>query len=331
MKILVVDDDFTALSLIETALSAYGFSDVTSASSAAAAFQIIQDKTHHFDCFLLDYRMPEIDGAQLCAQIRLLRHYRSTPIIFVTAASDRSSINTAYSVGAVDYVSKPIDPQEIAIRVSIAEKLALEARAKSEKEPALGINRGRSGRFPHFEIEDPVPIFNVKGVTGRLALDNYIQAIAKSDPHDFAVSAIAINGYEKIHHTLSPAMAYAVISEFAKIISESLKRSEGLISYNGYGEFICVSKNTDLSENSGHARRINSRIARLRLASEDGESINASVSIGKSVQAPDCVGRTPAEIIEAALMSANSSDHIFRSPATTGGSLESCRSPFLNL
>lgn len=332
VRILVVDDDFTALSLIEAALSVYGFTDVTTASSAVAAMQIIREEPRPFDCFLLDYHMPDIDGTQLCAQIRLLRPYRSTPIIFVTALSDRSSINAAYSVGAVDYISKPIDPQEIAIRVSIAEKLALEAGQNSK--PARGLAAkpaNRKEKFPRFELEDPVPIFNVTGVISRMALDNYIHLIAQTDPSEFAVSAIAINEFEDIHESLSPAMAYAVVSEFAKTISESLKRSESLICYNGYGEFICVTKNTDLSENRGHARRINSRIARMNLVSEDEMPIIATVSIGKSVHPTEGEEVDPSTLIKEALTYADTPEHVFRSRAKAGASLASCTSPILNL
>jgi len=331
MRILVVDDDFIALSLIEAALAMYGFSNVTKASSAQDAVQLLKEAPNAFDCILLDYRMPDVDGAQLCVQIRRFPRYRSTPIIFVTAASDRSSINTVYSVGAIDYVSKPIDPQEIAIRVSIAEKLALEAQEKAKVGMKSSDAPNRSEPFPYFDIKDPVPIFHVNGVVGRIAMNNYIQAIGQGQHDDFAVSAIGINGFEDIHDSVSPAIAYAIISEIAKTISDSLKRNETLICYNGYGEFICVTKNTDLSENVGQARRINSRIARMKLATDDGTPLSATVSIGKAVSSHSYLKPEPEDMISEALSTAGIPDYVFRSTASAGAGLRECSSPLLNL
>ncbi|MDA5094640.1 response regulator [Aliiroseovarius sp. KMU-50] len=330
MKILVVDDDLTALSLLEAALNLYGFKHITLASSAREAFYAIKHAEQPFDCFLLDYRMPEVDGVDLCARLRAFPEYKATPIIFVTAASDRISVNTAYAVGAVDYVSKPIDPQEIGVRVSIAEKLVLEERERKKQDVPRRHSFEAEERFPNFTIEDPVPIFGLNRVISSVALENYLESQGDGCKND-VVSILAINEFDEIYRKASPAFAYAVLREVAKVIADSLERTAPLISYNGYGEFICISKKTSTMTSGGHTRQINSRLARLNMRFEDTTPCKPTVLIGKPAKHSLWTSSTPSKLIEKALEASEGQNSPFRSAANSMKNATNCSSPVLNI
>ncbi|MCI2399241.1 response regulator [Aliiroseovarius subalbicans] len=331
MKILVVDDDPTALALLEAALALYGFNNVTLKSTARDAMHAIKTAENPFECFLLDYRMPEIDGVGLCSTIHAMPEYRATPVIFVTAAKDRSSLNTAYAAGAVDYVFKPIDPQEIGVRVSIAEKLVLEER-ELKKQGARKIGQLDQGsKFPDFAIADPVPIFGVARVVSPYALENYLESRSNDRAQPSAVSALAINEFDEIFGKANPAFAFAVLQEVAKVIASSLERTSPLISYNGFGEFICASKKGDWASSNGHTRLINSRLARLDLRFADGSPCPVTVTLGKPASASIWSADKPVTLIEKALESDNGTGPAFRSAASSFQNLTACQSPALNL
>ena len=70
-----------------------------------------------FDLVLLDVMMPEIDGFEVCKEIKQDEKLSSIPIIFLTAKADADSIVKGFEVGGVDYITKPFHPSELLARV----------------------------------------------------------------------------------------------------------------------------------------------------------------------------------------------------------------------
>jgi putative two-component system response regulator len=66
---------------------------------------------------LLDLYMPEIDGFEFCSAVKSGMDSKDIPIVFITSASDSSSLSRAFGLGAVDYITKPISPLEVQARV----------------------------------------------------------------------------------------------------------------------------------------------------------------------------------------------------------------------
>ena len=139
MKILAVDDDELTLELLSESLSANGYNDLVTASSAKNALDLISalDSDHDgipgaFDVILLDIQMPGMNGVDLCGKIRALSKYKKTPILMLTSLSDRGSIDGAFSQGATDYISKPFDAIELGARIGMAKTLVTEQRKTLE-------------------------------------------------------------------------------------------------------------------------------------------------------------------------------------------------------
>lgn len=113
-QIFVVDDNPTNLEVIVETLSAEGY-QVSAAISGERALKRLEDYCP--DLILLDIQMPGIDGFETCRQIKANGAIAHIPIMFITAAADAESIVKGFSLGAVDYISKPYQEPELLARV----------------------------------------------------------------------------------------------------------------------------------------------------------------------------------------------------------------------
>jgi two-component system, sensor histidine kinase and response regulator len=113
-KILVVDDQPINVQLLKRKLEREGMKVVAAYSGLEALNLVQQEKP---DLILLDVMMPEMDGIEVCQRLQASEDTRSIPIIFVTARSSKEGKLEGLGVGAVDYITKPIDLDETLARV----------------------------------------------------------------------------------------------------------------------------------------------------------------------------------------------------------------------
>lgn len=121
-KILVVDDTPANLKVITEILSRENFK-VSVAISGERALKRLE--SYIPDLILLDIQMPGINGFETCQAIKEMDHIADIPIIFITALSDTSNILKGFSLGAVDYISKPFKDVELLARVKTHLRLHL--------------------------------------------------------------------------------------------------------------------------------------------------------------------------------------------------------------
>lgn len=105
-KILVIDDSATNVFLLQTLLEDYGY-EVVFAYSGKEAIKHIDEQ--NFDLLLLDIMMPEIDGYDILDKLTREQKIKSTPVVMVTAKEDAESQQKALDMGAVDYITKPVN------------------------------------------------------------------------------------------------------------------------------------------------------------------------------------------------------------------------------
>jgi len=128
-RILVVDDDYTALRVIGYALKQEGY-EVLTAAHGQAALRMAPEA----DLVILDIMMPDIDGYKICRRLRTNPDTRQLPIIMLSAKAQVSDKLMGFEVGADDYVIKPVDPSELVARVG-----ALLSRAKHAAPREAGV------------------------------------------------------------------------------------------------------------------------------------------------------------------------------------------------
>jgi putative two-component system response regulator len=113
-SILVVDDTPASLKLLTDIMKAEGY-EVRSAISGELALHAAI--SHAPDLVLLDIRMPEMDGFEVCRRLKAAPETSDVPVIFVSAASDTDEKVQGFELGAVDYVTKPYQRNELIARV----------------------------------------------------------------------------------------------------------------------------------------------------------------------------------------------------------------------
>lgn len=112
--ILIVDDTPANIEILVDLLSDY---DIAVSLDGKAAIDIAKNSS--IDLILLDIMMPELDGFEVCNQLKQNLKTKNIPIIFITAKTDEKSIEKAYNTGGVDYISKPFKPREVRARVKL--------------------------------------------------------------------------------------------------------------------------------------------------------------------------------------------------------------------
>src|SRR4051794_21842526 len=112
--VLVVDDDPEALELLVTVLEREGY-QVQPADTGRLA--LVSFAANPPDLVLLDLRMPAMDGFEVCRKLKANESSRRIPVIFVSGSGNRAEWAEGLSLGAVDFVSKPFQREELLARV----------------------------------------------------------------------------------------------------------------------------------------------------------------------------------------------------------------------
>ncbi len=155
------------------------------------------------DMVLLDIMMPELDGYQVCEQLKQLPETRDIPIIFLTAKQDAESIVRGFEVGAVDYLSKPLNGMELLARMDAHLRLRQQEqelkRLNRTKDRLLGIIAERMGS----------PIRGLRGILAMLDAEG--KKLSEEQLHEYIkLSNLAADNLARIADNL---MQWASLNE----------------------------------------------------------------------------------------------------------------------
>ncbi len=120
MNILLADDDPVARATLEAVTRGLGH-DVTAAADGDAA--LATWGALRFDVLLSDWEMPGLDGLALCRRLRASQGDRYPYIILITGRGDRESYLAGMESGADDFLTKPVDAQDLRARLRVAERI----------------------------------------------------------------------------------------------------------------------------------------------------------------------------------------------------------------
>jgi len=138
-KILLVEDDESLGYLLSEYLRMKDF-DVEWAKNGKSALEMVQ--RDFFDLMVLDVMMPEMDGYTLAKELH--KNFPEMPFIFLTSRSQKVDVLKGFSLGAVDYLKKPIDEEELVVRLNTL----LQNLARSKKQPELKkVNEHKIGQY----------------------------------------------------------------------------------------------------------------------------------------------------------------------------------------
>ncbi len=125
MNILLVDDNPTNLKVLFEAIGGYGWKALMATDGESA---IEQAEYAQPDLILLDVMMPGIDGFETCRRLKANPITENIPIIFMTALSETTDKVKGLEIGAVDYITKPFQKEEVIARLKLHLKLSLLTR-----------------------------------------------------------------------------------------------------------------------------------------------------------------------------------------------------------
>lgn len=147
-RILAVDDTPASLKLLTELLKAEGY-DVRSAIHGELALQAALIEPP--ELVLLDIRMPDMDGFEVCRRLKAQALTAHIPIIFVSALTDTEDKVRGFELGAVDFVTKPYQREELLARVRTTSKwcaCAITWKIRSSSAPTSCARAANSSRKP---------------------------------------------------------------------------------------------------------------------------------------------------------------------------------------
>ncbi|MBC2835664.1 response regulator [Paragemmobacter straminiformis] len=242
MRILAVDDDETILDLLAESLRVSGHGSMTKASSGRKALDIIANATEPFDCVLLDIQMPGIDGITLCATIRSIPAYARSPILMLTAMSQRDYIERAFQAGATDYITKPFDFLELGTRLSVARRLVEEQCLVAESKATIEGLKRTIKTAPRLKLPDPVEISGLERMIGYIAFENFVLSLGRGKMFTSSVTAFQLQEVNTLFERSRPTDFVARLGLVAEALSGATAADAAILSYRGNGTFLMLSQ-----------------------------------------------------------------------------------------
>jgi DNA-binding response OmpR family regulator len=153
-KVLAVDDDTVCNHVIVNTLKRANL-DIVSVEDPLEGLKMLQN--NHYDLVLLDIDMPKLTGFEVCEKLRALPHYKTTPVIFVTAHSNFGNRTQGVLSGGNYFITKPVDPLELALKVTIHLFKAQVQHAGTPQPETKPEVKPQAAKAPEVAPKPPVP------------------------------------------------------------------------------------------------------------------------------------------------------------------------------
>ncbi|UOA29067.1 response regulator [Pseudosulfitobacter sp. DSM 107133] len=282
MRILAVDDDPIILELLTQFVAAIGEHELTTAESGPEALEVLKRPgAAPFDCFMLDIQMPQMDGIELMTRIRDMARYADTPVLMVTAMSEKRYIDAAFKAGATDYVTKPFEVNELRARVGMVEKLAATRQSRTKK---IFAAKTVAAIPQTLELHEPLSVYDVDNVIDFIAMENYVAQLTRNALFGSTAFGFSIRNIEGFHAALNAFEFNSLITDVAEVISDTLASHQFLMSYGGDGTFVCVTESGWRPDPELLMDDVNLALSRMEMFNNAGEPLEPRVSTGDAVR-----------------------------------------------
>lgn len=229
--ILCVDDTKSNLLLLELMLNALGVTHVYQASHAEEAYEIVQNNP--IDALLLDVMMPDINGIEVTKHLRAQSVYDDIPIIMVTANNDDETFIECFKTGANDFLSKPINPTILEVRLSaqlqkrqMQQSLIQQSRFSAMDEIISML--AHQWRQPLTHINSVASTIRTRLMLQEVPTEELEDALAKIETYVFNLSKSISNFQENFSTNDHPSC-----TDLQKLVNESRLTLEKLLTKNG--------------------------------------------------------------------------------------------------
>jgi diguanylate cyclase (GGDEF)-like protein len=233
------------------------------------------------DLILLDVVMPEMDGLEVCRQLRTEAATADIPIIFVTSQSDPVDETRALEAGGVDFITKPVNPAVVRARVKT--QLTLKTQGDLLRTMAF--------------------IDGLTGVANRRRFDEALQAEwrrCRRSASPLALIMIDIDHFKNFNDHYGHQAGDTCLQTVAATLQGLLSRSHDLVARYGGEEFVCLLPECDLAASQTEAEKLRVAVTRLNIPHEispTASMVTISLGIASAVPSGDC---TPEYLLAAA-------------------------------
>ncbi len=263
VNVLLVDDRPANLLALEATLEDLDLNMVKAYSGNEALGFLVENE---FALVILDVQMPEMDGFEVANLMKKNEITRNIPIIFVTALNkDKEFINKGYEAGAVDYLSKPIEPEILISKVRVLADLY---RSKSTVKEQAELLEKKAFFDPLTQLPNRSLFFN--------RLDHSI-AQSKRNDEKLAIVFLDLDRFKYINDTLGHAVGDQLLQDVAKRLSDCARKSDTIARLGG-DEFTLIL--SDISTSRG-AAIVAQKI--LKSLTEPFFLLNGEYTIGASI------------------------------------------------
>jgi diguanylate cyclase (GGDEF)-like protein len=256
-KILLVDDRIDNLELLSSILTKAGY-EIRRAINGATALMGVRSAPP--DLILLDINMPDMNGYEVCRQLKKDIQYQDIPIIFISALDDGLDKAKAFSAGGVDYISKPFEMMEVLSRIEnhlqiktartklnqlnieleqrVAERTSELTIAKEALDQENLERRKAQALLEHMAWHDPLTDLPNRSWLMR-KLQSLIEQAKQKPAYQFAVLFLDCDRFKVVNDSLGHMVGDKLLIEVAHRISNYLPANAAIARFGG-DEFILV-------------------------------------------------------------------------------------------
>ena len=267
-KLLVVDDQPINIQVMHQVFG--GDYQVFMATSGPQALSICQANPP--DLVLLDVVMPGMDGFEVCTQLKANDATRNIPVIFVTAHTDAAQETHGLSVGAVDFISKPVNPAVVRARV----KTHLTLKFQSDLLRNLVFLDGLTG------------VFNRRYFDQQLSVE-WARSTRNNSP--LSVIMLDVDHFKLFNDRYGHQAGDDCLRQIAQTLKSCLKRPADLVARYGGEEFACILPETAFDDAMGMAVEMEHKVRAQKIPHEfslfDGV---VTASLGLATRTVDSTG-----------------------------------------
>jgi diguanylate cyclase (GGDEF)-like protein len=275
--ILLVDDEAMNIEVLAALLAAEY--DVVFATDGPRALALAE--TMLPDLILLDVMMPGMSGYEVCTRLKGNTKTAEIPVIFATILGDRDAETRGLELGAVDYVTKPINPPTVRVRVR----------------NHVELKRGRD------ELRRLATTDTLTSLANRRCFDDRLRAECERQYRSHSLLSLVfidVDHFKAFNDTYGHPAGDACLRQIGAVLAASMRRSTDLAARYGGEEFTCILPVTDRTGALDVAERIAAEIARLGLP-HTGSPVSPHVTASQGViTAPALEKVTAAQLVRAA-------------------------------